>query len=166
MLSSIPHSGTYFTIRLFTDFGFREAGLFEKCYPQTIYHGHMVKRGQIERALELSERMPLVIPMRHPFRVEESWKRRGRSVDEMLACYRTFLAEFWLLRPYILPIDSERRDAALSKLREGLGLELRTDWPVVNGVKGAHAIGLDELEPSERVIELVEEMRPILVEYY
>lgn len=126
----------------------------------------MVKVGQIARALELSEQMPLVVPMRHPFRVEQSWKLRKRPLGEMFRAYRTFLDEFWPAGPLLLPIDSPRRDAVLERLSERLGLVLKTDWPVVNGVKGTHAVGLDELEPSQRAAELAEEMRPILAEFY
>lgn len=166
VLISIPHTGTWFTIRLLTEAGLGECGLLDRASRPSVYHGHMVKRGQVEKALELSERMPLVIPMRHPFRVERSWVLREKPTGPMFAAFRTFLRDFWPLRPYLMPVDSPRRVEALGRLGDGLGLELSTDWSVVNGAMNTHDVQLDDLLPSESVVELAEEMRPILAEYY
>jgi hypothetical protein len=167
VLTSIPHTGTYFTIKLFTDAGFSEGSLF---YPARgdahIYHGHMLKPGQIERALELAREMPLVIPFRHPYRVEHSWHLRARSFDELLRCYRTFIDKFLPLKPLFMPIDSERREEHLKRLSAEVGVTLSTDWGVVNGVRGTHKVKLEDLTPSPKVVELVSELSPLMAELY
>lgn len=157
VLSSIPHTGTWFTVRLFTERGFNEKGLFEKAEGDTIFLGHMMKEGQIGRAVQLSDYMPLVIPMRHPFRVEESWKRRGLDVSELVSCFQTLIERFLPLEPYILPIDSPKREEALQALSEGVGIDLKTDWEVVHGIVGTHDLDLADCEPSEAISAIVQE---------
>jgi len=82
---SVPHTGTWFTIRLFTALRMRETGLNASVLEDgVIYHGHMQKGTQIGQALNLSKQMPLVCPLRHPYRVEESWRREGWDISEMI----------------------------------------------------------------------------------
>src|SRR5687768_3272750 len=95
VLISIPHTGTYFTIKLFTDAGFTEGSLFHPARSDShIYHGHILKEAQIARAEEMALEMPLVIPFRHPYRVEYSWHARARQYQELLGCYRTLIDRF------------------------------------------------------------------------
>lgn len=166
VLISIPHTGTSFTAGLFQDCGFRVAGLFERPGGKTLYHGHMVKAGQTERALELASRMPLVVPLRHPYLVEEAWKRRGKSIGELIDCYRTLAERFMLLEPYIMPVDSDRREEALRVMNDGLDLRLETDWRVVNGKHQTHALRREHLSPSYPIKRLVEEIQPFLDRWY
>lgn len=167
VLISIPHTGTYFTIRLFTDAGLLEKGLFEpRRGAETIYHGHMLKDGQIERALELARVMPLVIPFRHPFRVEHSWNLRARPLDEMFQCYRTFIDRFLPLKPYLMPVDSPRRAEVLARMSASLEVELVTDGSVVNGVRGTHKMKMSEFTPCKKVIEFAQELEPVMAELY
>ena len=165
---SIPHTGTYFTIRLFTDAGFGETSLFSPLWRPnpTIYHGHMIKAGQIERALELAEIMPLVIPFRHPYRVEHSWNVRARPLDEMFECYRTLITRFLPLKPYLMPIDSDRRAEVLARISASIGVRLTTDGSVVNGMKNTHKMRMDEFTPSKKVIELAKSLEPVMAELY
>lgn len=164
---SIPHTGTYFTIKLFTDAGFSEGSLFHPARGAShIYHGHMLKAAQIERATELACEMPLVIPFRHPYRVEHSWNLRTRPIDEMLRCYRTLIERFMPLKPYWVPIDSERRGEILQRMSESLGVTLSTDGSVINGVKGTHKMKMSEFVPSREVIALTEELAPLMAEFY
>lgn len=164
---SIPHTGTYFTIKLFTDAGFTEGSLFYAARSGShIYHGHMLKAGQIARAEELARDMPLVIPFRHPYRVEHSWNLRARPLDEMFRCYETFLERFVPLNPYLMPVDSEKRAEVLQRVSGGVGVPLTSNWEVVNGVKGTHTIKLTDFEPSAKVIELVEQLQPLMAELY
>ena len=167
VLTSIPHTGTYFTIRLFTDAGFTEGSLFYPARGEShIYHGHMLKPGQIERALELAREMPLIIPFRHPYRVEHSWNLRARPLDEMFRCYRTLVERFLPLKPLFMPIDSEQRVEHLKRLSAEVGVELSTDWSVVNGVRGTHKTKLEDLQPSQKVVDLVNELAPVMADLY
>lgn len=164
---SIPHTGTYFTIRLFTDAGFTDGSLFHPARSDShLYHGHMLKEAQIARALDLASEVPLVIPFRHPYRVEHSWNLRARPLPEMFDCYRTFIERFLPLNPYLMPVDSPRREEVLDGLAESLGARFATDWSVVNGVKGTHVMKLEDYRPSKRVIDLVDEISPWMERMY
>jgi len=165
---SIPHTGTYFTIKLFADAGFDEKSLFSPLFQQkpTIYHGHMIKPGQIEKALELAEIMPLVIPFRHPWRVAQSWNLRARPLPEMFECYRTLITRFLPLKPYLVPVDSPKRDEVLARISASLGVHLETDGSVINGVKGTHKMKMSDFKPSKKVIELAQSLEPVMAGLY
>lgn len=126
----------------------------------------MLKENQIARALDLARDMPLVIPFRHPYRVEHSWNLRARSHDEMLQCYRTLITRFLPLNPYWVPVDSDRRGEVLEKLSASLGVTLTTDGSVVNGVRGTHTMKMSEFQPSAKVMELAEELAPVMAGLY
>ncbi len=165
---SIPHTGTYFTIKLFTDAGYHDKGLFDhrtKPAP-TIYHGHMLKEGQISRALELAQAMPLIIPFRHPYRVANSWNARGKPLDEMFACFRVFTERFLPLNPHLMPIDSPRRAEVLAQISRTIGVDLRTDGSVINGVRGTHKVKFEDLKPSKKVIELAKSLESVIEALY
>lgn len=165
VLISVPHTGTWFTIRLFK--GLNETNLVPSVIEDdTIYHGHMLKGTQVCAALRLAKMMPLVCPLRHPYRVEESWKRRGKDIAEMIECFRIYQDKFIPLDPYIMPVDSPYRGEALLKMSLGLDVPFVTDWPVVNGKKDTHDIPLEDLSPSQTVIELVQDMQPFLSRFY
>ena len=165
-LISVPHTGTWFTIRLFK--GMLEDGLNPaRIEDNTVYHGHMLKGGQVCAALRMAKDMPLVCPLRHPYRCEESWKRRKKDVSEMVECFRIYMDKFVPLNPYVMPVDSPRRDQCLRAMAAGLGMDLRADWGnVVNGKSGTHDLALSELSPSPAVVSLVKEMGPFLSRFY
>jgi len=70
VLISVPHTGTHFTLRMLEDAGYTPLGLFEETRERRIVrYGHVLKQGQVDKALELSKTRPLVVPLRHPYRV-------------------------------------------------------------------------------------------------
>lgn len=164
---SVPHTGTNFTMKLFTDQGFKGHSLMAISHsPWTLYQGHVMKSSQINRALELAESMPLVIPMRHPYRVEESWRRRRKPVGEMVTSFQVLMERFVPLDPYFMPVDSPVRESALARLSAGLGVEFGTTWAVHGGETGTHDLALDDLAPSNAVRELVATMQPLISRFY
>jgi hypothetical protein len=165
---SIPHTGTYFTIKLFTDAGFTDGSLFHQARSDShVYHGHMIKETQIARAEELALEMPLVIPFRHPYRVAHSWNMRGKPLDEMFRCYEAFVERFLPLKPYLMPVDSDRREEALQRISDGVGVRLTTDWSVVNGMKSTHKLKLEDIPPpSKKLVELVSRLEPVMADLY
>lgn len=166
VLISVPHTGTNFTISLFRQHGFRESNLTPtQLEPWTLYHGHMLKGTQVSMARKHAVHMPLVCPLRHPYRVEESWRRQSKDIEHMVECFETMVREFMPLSPYILPVDSPRRDEALRELSEGLELEMTTDWPIVRERVGTHS--MTEFTPSQPVRELVDgPMEPLVKHWY
>lgn len=84
----------------------------------------------------------------------------------MIECFRLYMEKFVPLNPYVIPVDSQFRDQALRAMASGLGLDLKTDWPVINGKQDTHDTALDDLNPSRAVLELTKEMAPFLSRYY
>jgi hypothetical protein len=163
---SIPHTGTYFTIKLFTDAGYQDRGMCDRRLSSIplIYHGHVDREEQVERALELARTLPLVIPFRHPYRVEHSWDKSRWSLDALLQCYRTFVEKFLPLKPHLMPVDSPRRAELLAQISASLGVELKTDGSVINSLHKTHGMQMSEFSPSKRVIELAKSLEPIMAE--
>ena len=171
-LISVPHNGTLFTLDVFRRHGWKEASLNElppKHVP-TVYQGHCTKLGQTMMALELGRRMPIVMPLRHPYRVEESWRRRGYPPDQVLTdlvfAYRhmfTQLAD----RAIFLPLDANplTRAKQHDELNAAAGVELAIDWDnIVGGKNNTHAIKLSALDPSPQIREI--RANPLFVEFY
>src|SRR5215471_3684235 len=93
-LISVPHNGTQFLRHELVKAGWADSCLFaQRRIPKPqLYLGHCVKAGQTMQAVELSRRMPVIMPLRHPYRVEESWKRRGYETQaELWQAYERML---------------------------------------------------------------------------
>jgi hypothetical protein len=165
VLISVPYTGTNFTLGLFAAEGFEPVPLNKPVAGKVIYQGHMTSGNQVRFACELAASRPLVIPLRHPFRACESARRRGASVGSILAAYRTFSDVFLPMSPYLLPVDSVRRDCYLGRLREEWP-GLATDWGVVGSHSGTSDLELKDCQPSQAEIDLVEELETLLSPIY
>jgi hypothetical protein len=165
---SVSHSGTNFCKRLFRDLGWQDCALNEEpVQDNAFYVGHIRNDDQIERALSLSEKYPLIIPIRHPYRVEESWLRQGRgSSADMLSSYRILVERFLPLNPYILAVDSPKRKEQLTRIAKGLDLPLTTDWEVINAKANTYGMDLKEFNPSSQVQSFTKEIHQFLGKYY
>lgn len=170
VLPSIRHTGTWFTIRLLTKAGFKETHVNAKREDNTVYHGHIEKPTQIEPAVKLAKHMPLVIPMRHPYMVEESWRRRSSNgfctTDKLIECFHILADKFLHLNPIIIPIDSDKRETQLAKLASVVGKPLTTDWQPVHSKHQTYKMDVDKIEPSSQMQDLVDEMFSFFAEYY
>lgn len=166
VLCSIPYTGTNFTAQLFTAKGFEHLANNDRPQGNSIYVSHMIKETQISRALDLAKTRPLVVPLRHPFRVEAAFTRQGWPLQDMLTAYRTLCNRFLPLDPYIMPVDSEAREQRLQALSEGLGIDLKTDWKVVASKSGTYSQTLDQFTPSPDVQALTEELNGFLKAFY
>lgn len=111
ILVTIPHTGTRWTEDLFIEHRpkWHELNLnFRGTHHQWphLYRGHCVHRAAVDDAIEKAKSgIHMIMTMRHPYRVEESWRRRGKDLRELLQCYTHFLDH---LRPYVsayVPID-------------------------------------------------------------
>lgn len=173
VVSSIRHTGTNFTIQLFRNAGWKETHLNSPSLEdRTVYHAHMEKPGQIDRAIELSRRMPLIIPMRHPYMVEESWKRRCQHAPDiyntanLVSQFRVLEDRFLPFNPFILPVDSPSRCLSLAKIAQATDTVLRTTWQPVASKKETHKLGLEDTEPSKAIVQLIEDMGYFFRKYY
>jgi len=121
---------------------------------------------QLSLMLRLGVDNPMVIPLRHPKVVAESWKARGQEEKRMCADFRTLVEKLNPLNPYYLPIDSDRRQEFLDKINDGLGLNLETDWKPIGEQKGNSHLRHDAVDCSPVVAKLCEEIKPFLDRFY
>ena len=167
VVPSIRHTGTWFTIGLFTSLGMREAGINERRSDNTVYHCHLDKETQVKPAIELSRHMPCVVPMRHPYRVEESWRHHYEgtdiTIDMMCACYRTVVNR--LSHAILLPVDSDQRQRYLDAINAALNMDLQTDWTPVNSKARTWDKPLTDFIPSDQVRALIDDITPIMRTY-
>lgn len=157
IVPTVPYTGTNFVAELFRSAGHEVLGLTQKPgRAKYIRQCHVLKPSQIDAAEAHAGVMPVVIPLRHPFRVEESWKRKGLDIKEMIRAFKTIEERFLRFAPYFLPIDHDRREEYLDSLR-AIDPDLQTDWPVIESKSGTYGLSLDDLSPSREVEALIQE---------
>ncbi len=133
-----------------------------------LYHGHCTKGTQTGFALDWARKgLPVIMPMRHPYRVEESWRRRERDMAGLLPAYENMLD---VLRPHVrcwLPVDAAPLVCAVAEdiLNDIVGRRLRYPWRVVeNSVGGTCNLQLADTEPSDAIKEI--RRHPLFTEVY
>ena len=93
---------------------------------------------------------PMILTMRHPLLVADSWRRRGRKVGEDFKAMWRNLFSLQGEDTYWLPIDTPDRDRRLEALSTRLGVDLDDDWPVHGHYEGdLGANGMDHAELVE-----------------
>ena len=166
VILSVPHTGTNFCKRLFRDLGWEDVGLNERPRQKNaFYTGHVLKQGQIDAGLELSKSRPLLVPFRHPFRVEESWRRHKRDMDDLIPAFKALMDQIVPKNPYFMPVDSCVRELSLKHLSDGIGVPLKTTWEVI-GSTGTAEMEFEDFSPSEGIRHLADEMKPLLDRWY
>lgn len=165
---SVSHTGTNFTKRLFIERGFEDLALNQSPTRKNAYYcGHIRPDDLQPLALKLAGRMPLICPFRHPYRTEASWLKQGRGTSkDLVAAYRILFEKYIPLKPYILAVDSPNREKQLSELSKGIGLDLKTDWEVINTKANTYATDLKDFNPSDEVIAFTKEINQFLGTYY
>jgi hypothetical protein len=157
-----------FVREIFVSNGWHEMGLNGRPNPTpTLFQGHCEKTSQCVMALDLAERMPIVMPLRHPYRVEESWKRRGEDTRRMLKAYINMLDGVGHKVSVWFPIDSGpvTRAFAHGELNEMADKALTIDWDtLVNAEHNTHAVDISMLDPSAEIRHIRSD--PLFVEYY
>ena len=161
-LISVPHTGTMFVREIFVSNGWADVGLNadgSRFGKPVIYQGHCEKPTQVHMALDLSKRMPLVSPMRHPYRVEESWRRRpyGGDLARLHRAYYQLLHYIAARTRLWIPVDGMPlcKHIAHKQLNEIAGKEMKVDWnTLVNAEKNTHAVPLHELSPSKEIRDI------------
>lgn len=160
---SVPYSGTNFAATLFTGLGCERVGFDDPLEGNCVAVGHCLEWDMVEKALSFER--PIVVPLRHPYRVEESFRRKGKAVDSLLAAYGNFL-ELAKFAGLPLPVDSDCRESYLQDIERVLGVEFHTEWPVVSSKSGTHGMRLADLDPSPAVRELVARNREFFGQFY
>lgn len=111
LIASIPHSGTRFTRNLLKAHGYGMRG-------RRTFALHHFEWGALPSA------DVVVVPVRHPQRLMESWSKRGKPLAGLVPQIEAMLRT----DAYFLPVDSPHRDGYLAALSDALGVELSTDW--------------------------------------
>lgn|GEM_PF-3504961 len=151
-LCTVPHSGTTFTQKLF------EANDFD------VVQNHCDEWQYVRKALMAP--YPLVTTLRHPFLVEESWYQRGKEIAPMIKAFDLWLEHIYSKDPYILSVDSPRRQEGLEAIAKAFEFPAVTDWKPERVVAHTFDLTLEDLNPSREVVELAERMSGVLGEWY
>ena len=100
---------------------------------------HVEKANAVWLAENIPQHIPLIMTMRHPLKVTQSWRNRGRTIDpyylnawEMLFQFKNrYEDSLWF------PIDTVDRDEYLHDISERLEFDFQTDWaPFGSNVRG------------------------------
>lgn len=143
MVCSVPHTGAHLIAKMFN---LPWIGLKDIPQRESLYVGH-ISLGLID--LIMSKDCPIIVPMRHPFLVEESWRRRGKGTP--IESFSLLINEVDKKDPYYIAIDSPERDIHLARLNKGLGLKLVNNWEVKNSKHKTYDLDASGLEPSEEM---------------
>ena len=160
---TIQHTGTKLLARMFGDIHWASFNENTDDRESVLYLGHLTVNS-IEAIKRLSH--PIIVPLRHPYLVAESWQRRGKPLTELVDNFRLLVNEIDKLDPHYLPVDIKDRDRYLDLINRDLGLNLSTEWKVVNSVKRTYNIDRKDLSPNEIVKDLVKEIEPFLSRFY
>lgn len=74
---------------------------------------------------------PLIMTMRHPMDVAQSWVKREKALDREFRSMWLNLIALSHREHYFVPVDTEDREERLQSLSERLEKPLKTDWKPV-----------------------------------
>ena len=152
-IASVHHTGTNFATKLFKDIGYEQTDKTpaEAGNSANFFHrSHIADSVATELKTWLDLGIPIVVPMRHPVTVLNSWLARGKDPDELKRQFDLLIGLVDAYKPIYLPIDSPNKEAFLTNLRLKVDLRLNTDWPVVaSKIKGSeHRAQLEPIKPT------------------
>ncbi len=134
LVASIHHTGT----KLVHD------EILKNVHPQSKHRVHIEPK--LERELMgYAGFCKIIVPLRHPRIVALGWKKRRKDLWELHDQWWMLKEMIAPLHPYYLPIEHEDRDRILAFIGHMLGLELKTDWPIIK----ASPAPMKELDDSE-----------------
>jgi hypothetical protein len=156
VIASVPHSGSHFAVetvglplRSRAPGGVAYANLWH------VYSGESLKYIK-----ENAEGGMVVVPLRHPLAVAQSWANRGKPIAEhpvhepMIRLWRNLIEHVVPLKPYYLPVDIEKRETYLKRLGKALGREIKTTWHRVSHHPVERAAQLFD-DDIEAVLDLI-----------
>lgn len=162
-IPTIQHTGTKFIASMFK---YHQAGFLEEDLGDTMHVGH-ISLGQIVNIEALlDEGLPVVIPLRHPYLVYESWIRRDKQIHELVTNWHLLVDRIDKYNPYYVAIDSRDREDMLDDVNRGLGLRLETDWSPVNVVSNTYMMRPRDIDPPPVIIKLADDIKGFLGRFY
>jgi hypothetical protein len=130
LLVSVQRTGTRFTQRILDNAKIKTAQI----------HAVDTRAKQLDAWLEQNEMadgVPIVVPLRHPLNVAQSWLHRKDQLDQMFDQWR-YLAEIIAKsKPLFLPVDHGERELYLDEMSDYMGVKLWTDWKKYGEKPGA-----------------------------
>lgn len=161
---TVKHTGTYFVGKHLLGWPEHPLKRLETPPDPSVVMGHLYpsKRRLWEHWLRL---YPAIVPIRHPYVVERSWLGRVEDTRDMFAMWRELE---WVDRfnPMYLPIDVPDREKYLQAINQRFGLNLTTDWPVINSKVGTDSLDVDHTAPTIEIRRLYDEMRWLFSRFY
>lgn len=145
-IPTIMHTGTHFVKEhLFKDYkplsivnDYDGEGDAKYCF-------HVVSGATMGYGLPRAYTNPVVVPLRHPYRVKQAFEKRynGEDFDLMHDQWYNMITHISKFNPYYLHLDDEeRREKDLQNLNKGLGLNLQTDWSLQGSKSGTNLINV------------------------
>ena len=124
-VASVMHSGTHLIYKMLTS--------CLKCKGVSIEASRAGEHGVflfhlVDAHRDALDMRHLVTPMRHPVRIAESFRRRGKPIEDM---YRQF-ENLARIDPIFIHVDRVDRDAYVARAGKELGVQLHTDWPLLS----------------------------------
>lgn len=162
---TVQHTGSYFVANhLFSDWP--KHPIKNAPLEHGVYFDHVWphKRQWWEELFEETD--AIIVPLRHPAVVAESWKRRGRPFREMCDQWRMMRDVIDAYEPSYLPLDVEDRQSYLDAINERYGLSLATSWPVIHSKRQTNEIDWRTFYPDDRTQDLVDELEPLIGRFY
>lgn len=142
LILGVPHTGNHFMLALIPEATHRHPGP----------HGH---HGDWPELLEHAD--AVICPMRHPLLVAQSWRKRGKSLEdrELESYWRMQVDVVDKHKPYYICLDKpDLRDDQVRLINDVLGLDLDPgDWPVLRDRRIYQARSLTYLERSEVLLD-------------
>jgi hypothetical protein len=154
IVPTVQHSGTLFLVRSILGKNGFEVLPFrgEPTKEHTVNYGHCWP-GELKYMRPLIRKYPIIVPLRHPYLVAETWRRRNRTPLEMMLQWEILMQEVDPQGPFYLPIDRDDRGEWLDSINNQLGLQLSTDWQPLNSHTGTFNITPDKAILPDETIE-------------
>jgi hypothetical protein len=165
-IASVHHTGTQFAQKLFEDLGYigtdktpKEAGNSVNYF----HRSHIAPSILTELKMWLEIGVPIVVPMRHPWAVVQSWLARKKALKQLMEQYELL---FRLVDTYpvlYLPLDTMDREVYLHHLRLECDPLLTTNWPVIGSDAKLERVPIDD-EGAAILVDLIDE--PLMQRFY
>lgn len=164
LVATVPHTGTNKIANMLHRAGYElkprsHAGRYNNITITT----HIDSEKALQGALRHIQNGYIPItPIRHPYCVYESWKRRGGDIKKLIETYKRLPR----LGAFYIPIDGER-DKYIKQINHMLGINLEPEWgEVVNGLHNTHSLTYKDIDPPEEIKALEADMFDFLRTYY
>jgi len=107
-----------------------------------------------------------IVPLRHPYLTQKSWKDRNHDKSDLIGMWEVMANEIAPLNPFFLPLDVDNRQDYLDELNTATGLNLKTDWKPEGSKHNNFNLRYTDIEPTEEISALCERISLFLERFY